>query len=420
MLNEQLKQLPMAYLQRQLEVIIVKKAPDAPKEMATALATHLVTSPSDPFEWDDGTDAESSINIDIQDLMPAFEDTHRFMDEEVPGLILKTIAIASTTILKSLKADWPAQRAHDQARVDQFDENLRTVWGGAFDTLRMMYTIAVEIGSQVSTNRRRSRSKRNVALNDTILRMHARACQVTYEIITLIETGLADGAMARWRTLHEITVVASLLVEHGEDLAIRYRTHEAVEAKRAMDRYVDHYEVLGFAPPSKREMKQTQAAYEACLEKYGDRFGSEYGWASHHLGLKKPRFVDLEAAAGKTAMQSFYRMASYNVHAGSKGITFRMGTLEDLNGPALAGVSNVGFVDPAQNAAADLVHMTTLLSDGTTRIDRMIEWQILGLLREELVRKLEKAHRSIERAHKARAAPPKRAAATPRDRESAS
>ncbi|WP_217430933.1 DUF5677 domain-containing protein [Sphingomonas bacterium] len=57
-------------------------------------------------------------------------------------------------------------------------------------------------------------------LNDTMLHLHARACQVVFEIITLMENGLADGAMARWRTLHEITVVATILAEHGEELAV--------------------------------------------------------------------------------------------------------------------------------------------------------------------------------------------------------
>ena len=45
-----------------------------------------------------------------------------------------------------------------------------------------------------------------------------RACQVTDEIICLLENGFADGAMARWRTLHEIAVVAVVISQHGENL----------------------------------------------------------------------------------------------------------------------------------------------------------------------------------------------------------
>ena len=53
------------------------------------------------------------------------------------------------------------------------------------------------------------------------------------EIICLLENGFADGAMARWRTLHEIAIVAIVLSKHGEDIAQGYLDHQAVESKRA-------------------------------------------------------------------------------------------------------------------------------------------------------------------------------------------
>lgn len=213
---------------------------------------------------------------------------------------------------------------------------------------------------------------------------------------------MADGAMARWRTLHEIVVVAELLVKHGEGLAVRYRAHEFVEAKRAMDRFVLHHEQLGYAPPSERDVVETEEDYKAVLKLYGDGFGSEYGWAAEHLKIKKPRMVDLEVASGQAAMQSYYRMASYNVHASSKGIAFRFGLLDGKGAPVmLAGAINAGFVEPARNAAFDLVHITCLLAHGTARFDRMVEWQILVQLRDGLLPKLERAHRDLERSHRA-------------------
>ena len=101
-------------------------------------------------------------------------------------------------------------------------------------------------------------------------------------------------------------------------------------------------------------------------------------------------------------MQSYYRMASYNVHAGARGIDFRLGLLDGSGTPtAPGGASNAGFVDPARNTAYDLVFVTTLLSSGTTRFDRMLEWQILARLRNEFLRQLDKAQRALDRAHSA-------------------
>lgn len=66
-----------------------------------------------------------------------------------------------------------------------------------------------------------------------VIELHARSCQVLYEIVTLIEGGFADGAMSRCRTLHEIAVTAMFLERADEDLAARYINHQVVESWKA-------------------------------------------------------------------------------------------------------------------------------------------------------------------------------------------
>lgn len=400
----ELRKAPQAFLRARLEKLITERAPSAPKAFVSAFAEHLVEGRDEEFVWNDGSDDDTVIDLELgeDDFETVLHEARTQMEEELPKIIPEVVKGSAAGIVRTLKADWPTQRAFEEARMEEFRGNLRARWGDAFDTLRMMYTIATEIGGEVVQRWRRSRGRKDMVLRDTLTRLHARACQVTMEIITLMESGFADGAIARWRTLHELAIVATLLVEHGEQLAIRYRAHEAIEAKRAMDRYVLYHAQLGYAPMSKARIDATEKAYENCLAKYGDRFGSEYGWAAHHLGIKKPRLVDLEAAVGKEAMQSYYRMASYNVHAGSRGLTFRLGILDGAGAPiAIAGASNAGFVDPVQNTAFDLVLITTLLSSGTARFDRMLEWQILIDLRNELPKKLRKAQRELDRAYRA-------------------
>src|SRR5260370_32451533 len=90
-------------------------------------------------------------------------------------------------------------------------------------------------------------------LKTLLIRVLVRGCQVTDEIICLLENGFADGAMARWRTLHEIAVVAVVLSHHGEDIAARYVDHQAVESMRSMRKYISCCEELGYTPLSDRE-----------------------------------------------------------------------------------------------------------------------------------------------------------------------
>ena len=365
-----------------------------------ALAEHILAGKDGSFQLErDGEDCALDLSITAEEMQSVLDEVEVFNRDKLPKIFLKGVRDSAKIILRSLDKDWEAQKAHDRLRMNQFRQNLEGRWGSAFDILRMMYTISIEIGGEVAKRWRRP-TKTQGELRHVLLHLHARACQVTNEIICLMENGLADGAMARWRTLHEIRVVASLIAAHGNDLAIRYLAHEAVEAKRAMDRFMICYEALGYAPLSKREIKAIENDYAAALAAFGDNFGSQYGWAVHHLEMKKPRFDDLEVAAGQVAMRSHYHMASYNVHASTNGIAFRLGLMKGGGITALAGASNAGFVEPAQNTGQALLEVTSLLLSRNWRFDELVEMDILVSLRDRLPSALERANRELERAHR--------------------
>ena len=69
--------------------------------------------------------------------------------------------------------------------------------------------------------------------------------------------------MARWRTLHEIGVAAAVISQHGEGIVERYVAHQAVESKRAMDKYMKCCERLGFKAMSERKRNKITKAYGA-------------------------------------------------------------------------------------------------------------------------------------------------------------
>jgi len=49
--------------------------------------------------------------------------------------------------------------------------------------------------------------------------IHSRACQQYDEILCLITNGFADGALARWRSLYELSIIAYFIAEKGEEVA---------------------------------------------------------------------------------------------------------------------------------------------------------------------------------------------------------
>lgn len=364
-----------------------------------ALTEHLFARTDDDFVWDDDTIPEDV----LQEVMDITEDDianveaqfSRFLSDELPEIVRSTIDESGRSLARTLRRSWPDQYARELHDLTGFRMRLEQRWGKALHALRRLITVCRELGEEAHQRRRRSRSKKNVYRNDVLIRLHARACQVTQEILSLMEAGFADGAMARWRTLHEIAVVATLVADHGDDLAERYLAHEFVQSKKALDTYRAVYAELGYAPPDEVEAKRTEDACAYYVARYGPDFTSDHGWAGHHLGIKRPTFRDLENAAERMSMRAHYRMASDQVHAGVKGVTFRLSTF-GRDPLILAGPSNFGFDEPGQSAGIDLARITTHIMDLST-VDETIKLKAVAILRDEVVNEFVQAGRKLKR-----------------------
>ncbi len=89
-----------------------------------------------------------------------------------------------------------------------------------------------------------------------LTRSHARACQIAREILTLIKNGYADGAMARWRALHEISVISSFIAKHGNEVAEKYLLHSNIESNKAAVLYQKLFWILDMNLYLKRKLKK--------------------------------------------------------------------------------------------------------------------------------------------------------------------
>jgi hypothetical protein len=263
----------------------------------------------------------------------------------------------------------------------------------------MLLTIAREWCGEAHAERQETGAHSQSPLKKLMVRLMVRACQVTDEIICLLENGFADGAMARWRTLHEIGVVAAVVSKFGEDIAERYLAHQAVESKRAMSKYLGCYEQLGYGAISERTKKRIDKAYSAAIARYGASFKSDYGWAAHHLKKAHASFADLEAEAGFAKMRAHYQMGNDNVHAGVKSMYVRLGLLSDYD-TLLAGRSNAGLMEPAQNAAHTLTQISVLVCL-VPKMDDLVAGNIVEMLRDEIPRSFRQADQRLRKKHKA-------------------
>jgi hypothetical protein len=196
----------------------------------------------------------------------------------------------------------------------------------------------------------------------------------------LLEAGFADGALSRWRTLHEVAMVALFLQQFekaGSDVARRYLDHLAVDSLSMARKYRDASSKLGHSDITDREFAQLQAEVDALKHRYGKEFGSEYGWAASALNISSPTFAQIEDAVDFSKLRPYYKLASNAVHAGPKGAFWRLGLAGSESDVMLAGPSNAGLAEAGRLTAMSLSQISVALMLVHTTIDGIVWARIL-------------------------------------------
>jgi len=394
-LERSFEKLPEVALRNILKRKLKEAGRRLPRPAFNALVRHLLDGKDEEFEWDGPDNGELHLVFDDYDLaeVDAFQ---RAFEEELPDIITRLATKSGRDLFHSLSDRWTTQGAEFRAADEGFRVRLRLRWGEGLDLLGMLLTCCREIAAEEHRRRLRSRKARADPRVFVLFRLHARACQVANEILCLMENGFADGAMARWRTLHELAVIAAVIEVGDDDLAQRYIDHDAVDLKRQADDYDAAHE----NPISPQKRAAINAGYDAALDRYGKAFGGSNGWAAHHLGKERPTFRDLQDEAGRSSMNPYFKLASFSIHAGSRSMFSRLTTLDPGAGPG-AGRSNAGLLQPGMNTAFSLMQITAAVLPVPADLDRQIEMTSILEIRDRVAPALRKADRQLRRDEQA-------------------
>lgn len=251
-------------------------------------------------------------------------------------------------------ADRKAQRKRRRTgRLTAFRRRLKRYWGDPLDSLEELVATCAELGDQVA-QAHQGESKLFLALE--LLR--TRAIQVGWEVHALVSSGYADGAYARWRTLHELAVVSEFLQEFGEEVAARYLEHAHIKNRQIIREYNECQERLKYPRIPQSEVDHSESVKKQLLDRYGPEFGNTWGWAAKACGKSDPSFFDLRERTGYGHWKAHYGMANHPVHAGPHGVLFRLGHPVNSKPLSLSGPSLVGLGDPIDASAISLMHVT--------------------------------------------------------------
>lgn len=314
-------------------------------------------------EMDEGS-SRSAVG-DMIDTGVEFEDKEEFISEVTDRIIenlLQEYASDFNNFLSAARDYMWRERGYRQG----FEYRLYQRWQYPLDLLEILIHISLRIGSGINARHRRSAAEDDDYQFDALMRLHSRACQTSYEILELLKGGFADGAYARWRSLHESAVISLFLAQHDQETAERFLLYSTVENYYEMEAYDEYSDELGYEPLSDEMMDEIEENYEALSDRFGSSFTGFYGWAVHQFSGGSVGFVDIEEEVGLDYLRPHYKAASnWNVHVGSKGMQHRMGMLDDEQDDQLllSGPSNYGLADPGQCTAISLCQVTELLAD---------------------------------------------------------
>ncbi len=301
-----------------------------------------------------GTDEEirEKIKLIFCDLGQCHAEIRQEMDEAVARAMPGALAEVAKIIGEEMSQHSVVHAAQLRAAFAERADLVEHMWGGAINTLDFLRQIVYEWSYAAFESKSGPYANPNTAI--ALNRIVARANETVGEIVVLVKSGYADGALARWRSLHEISVIAIFLAKHSDRCAEMYLAHHKIEELRLLE--IDKESGTASARTSSQMnyLRQLRSKKIAMVNKYGVAFANDYGWASVELGRAKTNFREIEKIIGLETLRRGYQRANSVVHGGALATLTRI----SLGG---MGVDNLGL-PPAYGCDVAINYATSSLS----------------------------------------------------------
>ena len=365
--------------EREIERLIARKAKEAGCSPSAKDCRSILTklkSGSSTFRirrwrfWEKGR--RVAIQIDAKEI-GAIEAE---IETALPAIIEKVSDDVVPHLAKALTRQWRTERRSRAREGRDVLKRISREWGHALDLLGMILAVTEELAGDLSNDETIERDARHEA----VIRATGRACRVVGEVLALVRAGFPDGGLARWRTVHELTIVVEFLAENSVETAEAYLLHALEEERREEAAYSRFSEALGTTPVEPDEMEES--VHSMLLERFGTVFEQDCGWAADTLKKKKVTFADIERSVEAEHFRAPYKTASRGVHAGAAGVGDLLKHLD--TGALLSGPSLVGISAPVYLVAVSLTRAAAALAALQPSLDNLIAVKVLCKFFESL------------------------------------
>ena len=321
--------------------------------------------------------------------------------DKIFSAILEALPEMSGDIAESTKQNINQFLKKRRQKFQELEISRYARWQEPLVLFESQIRISEEVGKKHANKVERSLLKTNKAKFLALARIHARACQISHEVLTLLTAGYPDGANARWRTLNELAVVSLFLLKNNEIVSERYLDHDTVLKYKQAREYQDCHLKLQYSPIDEKVLENLKNETDRLYQKYGDEFKKDWGWIPADI-LPRQNFRALAAWVELDHLQPFFRLSSAAVHGLSRGF-YRLGLTDDeQNMLLLCGPSNYGLADPLQSASISLNQITACLLNLQPDFSDWMELLVMDSLIKEMGVKAADIQKTIEREEAAK------------------
>jgi hypothetical protein len=283
--------------------------------------------------------------------------SHEDVPQELIDAFTDEVKGKAEVLLLNLDKAMPDMLIAEREQASEFRTRNEARWAPALDLLESLLVMCTEAGQIVSEGEGPQISDPKFA---AIQRIHARSMLVSREALCLIRSGFADGALSRWRTLHELSVIAIFLANNEANISRRYLASRVFIARKAaleLNQFAGRLNMEPFPDSTMQqfdeECEQIEALITPSLAKK-----PEYSWASPALPPGNPTFAAIEAAVGLDFYRPYFTWACDHTHGGSREPMSLLGAAEAPTPLLLVGESNGGMVDPIQLVSLSAAKVT--------------------------------------------------------------
>lgn len=353
-------------------------------ETIDAIVEHILSGKEEEFYWDDGSEEETVIELTDQDIEEISKKVNNFLEEGLSKIIQESINDCVNGSLQSYHQTSAKMLPKIRKATKGFENRTFKRWKPAFDHLEMMWHIAMELGEAHSKDFDSNHPEDTHIVMRAISEIFPKALIVTQEIICLLKGGYPDGALARWRSLHELTISAMYILQEGKEPALNYVLSFHFSARRAAHQLNEHAERARVEPFSDEMLRTFDNHCAEAEEQLGRKFDRDKDGEWPAINITHRNYADIERHVGMDHWRPRYKWASRHAHADFAPNDKLLGMSEAKNRITLVGASNSGFADPLMMTAISLAQITNTYLSVTPNFDRIVHSRVIFKLSDEM------------------------------------